>query len=163
MICHLGLGSNLADPAAQIRAAFSALDQLPETRLVACSDLYLSRPVGPQDQPDFINAAASIDTRLPPLTLLAELQRLESLAGRVRHRHWGERTLDLDILLFADQIIDLPELTIPHPRLCERAFVLIPLYQIAPTLILPDGSPLEAHWQRCNKEGVWYHEAAPSH
>lgn len=160
MICYLGLGSNLNQPAAQIQAALKALDRLPDSHLTMCSALYRSRPVGPQDQPDFINAVAALDTRLEPAALLKELQRLEQEAGRVRQRHWGERTLDLDILLCEDRIIDQPDLQVPHPRLCERPFVLIPLYDIAPALTLPDGSQLADHWQRCNKEGVWYHGPA---
>ena len=162
MICYIGLGSNLADPAHQIRQAVIALHRLPATRLIQCSSLYGSTPVGPADQPDFINAVAAIDTDLPALDLLHAMQVLEQQTGRVRTRHWGERTLDLDLLLYGDQQITLPELQVPHPRLAERAFVLGPLHEIAaPLLTLPDGRSVTSLWQQCNQQGIWYHDAAP--
>jgi 2-amino-4-hydroxy-6-hydroxymethyldihydropteridine diphosphokinase len=153
----IGLGSNLDDPARQVRRALSALDELPETRRVAASSLYGSTPMGPADQPDFINAVAKLDTRLSAPSLLAALQKLEHRAGRVRHRHWGERTLDLDILLFGDQRHATPALHIPHPGLTERAFVLVPLAEIAPSLQLPDGRSISAHLDALNRDTVWYH------
>ena len=159
--CHIGLGSNLADPASQLRRALDGLARLPDSRLVDCSPFYGSKPVGPADQPDFINAVAALDTDLPPLTLLDALQRLEQDAGRERLRHWGERTLDLDLLLYGEQTIEHPRLTVPHPRMLERAFVLVPLAALTPALTLPDGSTLASHRQQCDDAGVWYHEAAP--
>ncbi|MGB1202669.1 MAG: 2-amino-4-hydroxy-6-hydroxymethyldihydropteridine diphosphokinase, partial [Alloalcanivorax venustensis] len=119
---------------------------LPETRLVGHSDLYASAPVGPQDQPDFINAVAALETTLAPLALLDALQQLENAAGRERHRHWGERTLDLDILLWDQRTLDLPRLTVPHPELTRRAFVIGPLLDLLPDCRLPDGTPVADYW-----------------
>ncbi|MBB3330859.1 2-amino-4-hydroxy-6-hydroxymethyldihydropteridine diphosphokinase [Halomonas campaniensis] len=135
----IGLGSNLEGPRRQVERALEALDRLPLTRLAAASRLYASRPVGPQDQPDFINAVARLETRLSPLALLDQLQALEQRHRRVRRRHWGPRTLDLDLLLFDDRCLTLPRLTVPHPEMTRRAFVLVPLAELAPTLALPDG------------------------
>ncbi len=133
---YIGLGSNLAEPARQIEQALDELDGLPLTRRLTCSPLYRSRPLGPQDQPDFVNAVASVTTRLSPLALLDQLQALEQRHRRVRQRHWGPRTLDLDLLLFADRRLTTARLTLPHPGLLERAFVLIPLADIAPQIVL---------------------------
>ncbi|MDI5933289.1 2-amino-4-hydroxy-6-hydroxymethyldihydropteridine diphosphokinase [Halomonas kalidii] len=135
----IGLGSNLDDPRLQVERALAALDRLPLTRCVAASRLYASRPVGPQDQPDFINAVALLETRLSPLALLDQLQALEQRHRRVRQRRWGPRTLDLDLLLFDDRRLALPRLTVPHPEMAQRAFVMVPLAELAPTLRLPDG------------------------
>lgn len=150
----IGLGSNLDQPATQLQRAFDALAQLPHSHLAACSPLYLTTPVGPQDQPDFINAVALLDTTLAPLDLLDALQALEQRAGRVRHRHWGERTLDLDLLLYGDQHIDLPRLRVPHPQMTRRAFVLVPLHAVWPDLVLPDGTPLASLRAQCDDAGV---------
>ena len=138
----IGLGSNLGDSVALLNEARAALTLLPQTRLTGISPLYRSAPVGPQDQPDFFNAVARIDTRLDPSSLLVALQQIEQQAGRVRLRHWGERTLDLDILLYGSQRIDQPDLQVPHPRLHMRAFVLRPLLDIAAEITLPDGTAL---------------------
>ncbi len=110
----------------------SELDQLPLTRRRRASSLYATRPVGPADQPDFINAVAQLETRLSPLALLDQLQALEQRHGRVRERRWGPRTLDLDLLLFDDRRLVTPRLTLPHPEMVKRAFVLVPLAEIAP-------------------------------
>ncbi len=142
----IGLGSNLDDPRQQVTAALRALAALPQTRLRRHSALYLSAPVGPADQPDFINAVAELDTELTPLALLDALQGLEQAAGRVRRRHWGERTLDLDILLWDEQTLDHPRLVIPHPEMTRRAFVLRPLLDLWPHSRLPDGTPLADYW-----------------
>lgn len=158
----IGLGSNLDDPAAQIRRALRRLNDLPGTRLRRCSALYGSTPVGPADQPDFINAAAELDTDLAPEALLDALQALERDAGRRRTRHWGERTLDLDILLYGHKRIDSERLRVPHPEMTHRAFVLVPLAEAAPELRLPDGRPVAELARACNREGVWYHEACSS-
>lgn len=133
----IGLGSNLGDAASRVRAAVGVLAGLPETAAGPVSSLYRSAPVGVTDQPDFCNAVAGVDTALPPLDLLASLQAVERDHGRVRTRRWGPRTLDLDILLYGDEVIDEPALTVPHPRLHERGFVLIPLAEVAPMLMVP--------------------------
>lgn len=151
----IGLGSNLEDPPGQLRAALRELEGLPETRLTAHSPLYRSAPVGPPGQPDYINAVAALATRLTPQALLAGLQAIEGAHGRRREGvRWGPRTLDLDLLLYGDQVLSTPALTLPHPRLTERAFVLRPLADIAPGLRLPDGSAVEAHLRRCPPGGL---------
>lgn len=139
---YIGLGSNLDNPRRQVERALEALDRLPLTRCRETSRLYASRPVGPQDQPDFVNAVARLDTALSPLALLDQLQALEQRQRRVRSRHWGPRTLDLDLLLYDDEVIDHPRLRVPHAQMHQRGFVLVPLAEIAPTLVLPDGSAL---------------------
>jgi 2-amino-4-hydroxy-6-hydroxymethyldihydropteridine diphosphokinase len=134
----VGLGSNLADPVAQVRRALEELADIPETRVTARSPLYRSAPLGSQDQPDYINAVAALDTRLAPLELLASLRDIERIHGRVRDgTRWGPRSLDLDLLLYGDVAMDTPELSLPHPGLPERAFVLYPLFDIAPQLAVP--------------------------
>lgn len=129
---YIGLGSNLDGPQRRIEQALTALGGLPLTRLITHSPLYASKPVGPQDQPDFVNAVALLATRLSPLALLDQLQALEQAQRRLRERHWGPRTLDLDVLLFDDRHLDLPRLRVPHPAMRQRAFVLVPLADIAP-------------------------------
>ena len=136
---YVGLGSNLDDPAAQVAQAIVALGELPLTRRLDASSLHVSRPVGPQDQPDFVNAVAHLATRLSPLALLDQLQALEQRQHRVRRRHWGPRTLDLDLLLFGKRVIETPRLRVPHPEMSARAFVMVPLAELAPALVLPDG------------------------
>lgn len=142
-LAYIGLGSNLADPRRQITTALEELGTLPLCRRVGASRLYASRPVGPQDQPDFVNAAAALETRLSPLALLDQLQALEQRHRRRRERRWGPRTLDLDILLFDATPIVHPRLQLPHPHLHERAFALRPLREIAPHLTLY-ARPLDA-------------------
>ena len=140
---YVGLGSNLDGPRQRIERALMALGNLPLTRPIAHSPLYASSPVGPQDQPDFINAVALLATRLSPLALLDQLQALEQAHRRRRERRWGPRTLDLDVLLFDDECLDLPRLRLPHPAMRERAFVLVPLADIAPHEVI-DGK--RADW-----------------
>lgn len=147
--CFIGLGSNLEDPAGQLRSALDALQALPNTTVESCSSFYSSAPVGPGQQPDYVNAVAQIETELAPDALLDGLQAIEQLHGRVRSVRWGARTLDLDILLFGSEIIDSPRLTVPHPRMAERNFVLEPLAELAPELQLPDGRNLEALLRQC--------------
>jgi 2-amino-4-hydroxy-6-hydroxymethyldihydropteridine diphosphokinase len=140
---YVGAGSNLGEPAAQLRRAFTALEALPQTRLVARSALYLNPPMGPQEQPDFVNAVAALLTRLPPGELLEALQAVEQANGRRRDgARWGPRTLDLDLLLYGRLAIESPTLQLPHPGLRERVFVLRPLSELAPWLQLPDGTPV---------------------
>ena len=139
---YIALGSNLANPRQQLQDALQALNQLPHSRLVAQSAFYQSQPLGPQDQPDYVNAVACLETALPALALLDALQQIEQQQGRVRLRRWGERTLDLDILLFNQEVIQSERLTVPHYDMHNREFVIVPLYEIAPQLILPNGTPL---------------------
>jgi 2-amino-4-hydroxy-6-hydroxymethyldihydropteridine diphosphokinase len=135
---YIGLGSNLASPAEQIIAARHRINTTPGITELTFSSLYHSEPMGPQDQPDYVNAVMGICTGLSPLDLLRCLQSIEHLQGRIRAgERWGARTLDLDLLIYGEQRIDLPELTIPHVGICERAFVLLPLCEIAPQLVVP--------------------------
>lgn len=135
---YVGLGSNLADPEQQVRAGMTALTHLPDTRLVQCSSLYRTAPVGLTDQADFVNAVCAIDTSLPAPSLMQQLLAIEQTHGRVRGPTiGGPRTLDLDLLLYGDAQLQTPLVTVPHPRLHERAFVLYPLLEIEPTLCIP--------------------------
>lgn len=134
---YVGLGSNLEDPVDQVSRAIAELDGLPDTELVGSSSLYQSKPMGGMEQPDYINAVARIDTRLGAEQLLRELHSIELSHGRVREKHWGARTLDLDLILYGSTIIDTADLKVPHPGMHERAFVLYPLYEIAPDLEIP--------------------------
>ena len=137
----MGLGGNLGDAAASLREAFTALGGLPDTRLLRASRLYRTSAWGVTTQPDFVNAVAMIETMLTPSALLGHLLRIERDAGRDRRAdgsdRWGPRTLDLDLLLYGDEVIDTPDLTVPHPHLHERAFVLVPLLEIAPDTHIP--------------------------
>lgn len=138
VIAAVGLGSNLDEPRAQIRRALSSLAELPDSRLLANSSFYANPPMGPPAQPDYVNAAALIETRLAPLDFLAHLQAIERAQGRRRGgERWGPRTLDLDLLLWGRESLALPQLTVPHPGLHERAFVLYPLAEIDPELWVP--------------------------
>lgn len=142
---YIALGANLGDPVATVRAAFAALSGLDGVRLAAASSLYRTAPVGLADQPDFINAVARVHTSLAPNALLKALLGLESEFGRVRQEKNGPRTLDLDLLLYEDLVLDTPDLVLPHPRLHLRAFVLAPLAEIAPDLAIP-GRGTVAAW-----------------
>jgi len=137
VVAYIGLGSNLDHPEARIASAIQSITQIPETTLLRCSSCYRSRPLGPQDQPDFINAVAQVDTRLTAERLLECLQAIEKQQGRVRTRRWGPRTLDLDLLLFGDIVLRSDTLTVPHPEMHRRAFVLYPLHEIAPDIEIP--------------------------
>jgi 2-amino-4-hydroxy-6-hydroxymethyldihydropteridine diphosphokinase len=141
-LAYLGLGSNLNDPARQVRCALEVIAALPESRLAAASRLYRSPPMGPADQPEYVNAVAALETALAPRDLLHALQAIEHDFGRVRLRRWGERVIDLDILLYDDLCLDSPELTLPHPGIGERAFVLRPLAELVPELVIPGLGPL---------------------
>jgi 2-amino-4-hydroxy-6-hydroxymethyldihydropteridine diphosphokinase len=133
-IAYVALGSNLSDPAMQVRNALIELGRIEATQLIAHSRLFRSPPWGKPGQPEFVNAVARLRTSLEPRALLNAMLAIEAAAGRIRMERWGPRILDLDLLLFADRIIDEPGLHVPHPRLSERAFVLLPLADIAPTL-----------------------------
>lgn len=142
---YLALGSNLADPLRQVRHALDALDAIEQTQRVAVSSFYRTPPYGPPDQPDYLNAAVALDTLLSPEALLDHTQRIELEQGRVRKaERWGPRTLDLDIMLFGDRVLNTPRLTIPHYDMLRRAFMLVPLLEIAPQAQLPDGRSLAA-------------------
>jgi 2-amino-4-hydroxy-6-hydroxymethyldihydropteridine diphosphokinase len=135
---YIALGSNLDDPRAQVLRAVTALHALESSRLVRRSSLYVSRPLGGMDQPDYINAVAAIQTRLSPEELLQELQVTEIRLGRPEvHERWGSRIIDLDLLLLGEEIRATPRLTLPHPGIVQRNFVLYPLAEIAPELVLP--------------------------
>jgi len=140
---YIGLGSNLGDPQSQLRRALEALAEVPGSRLVRVSALYRSEPLGPPGQPDYLNAVAVLETTLRPLELLAALHAIEERQGRVRAERWGARTLDLDLLLYGDLALDSPALTLPHPEMINRSFVLQPLAEVAgEELHLPGIGPL---------------------
>ncbi len=151
---YIALGSNLDDPAAQVRAGFAALAALPGTRRVAQSSLYRSTPVGYRDQPDFINAVACVTTTLAPRALLDALLAIEREHGRVRGVRNGPRTLDLDLLLYENLQHHEVGLTLPHPRLHERAFVLAPLAEIDPALKVPGQGAVQALLQGVDSSGI---------
>ena len=137
-IAYIGLGSNLAEPRVQIGKALAALARLPDSRVLACSRLYRSAPWGVIEQPEFVNAAAAIETAVVPVALMQALLGIERDLGRERDgSRWGPRIIDLDLLLYGDAIIAEPGLRVPHPHLHERAFVLLPLAEIAPQLVVP--------------------------
>ncbi len=152
---YVGLGSNLNNPVHQVKQGLRALNTIPTAHLLTHSALYRSKPLGPPNQPDYINAVAVLTTGLPPLTLLSKLQTIENKQGRVRGaERWGPRTLDLDMLLYDNRQSQEPQLTLPHPGLYERAFVLYPLYECAPDLVLPDGQRVCDLMQLCPAEGL---------
>lgn len=141
----IGVGSNLSYPARQVEAAIDTLSDLPKSRLVARSSLYRSAPFGGVEQPDFVNAAVHVQTRLPARRLLELLQRTERAHGREDGgKRWGPRVLDLDLLVYGSQQISEPGLSVPHPGIAERNFVLLPLTEIAPTLDVPGVGPLSS-------------------
>lgn len=141
---YIALGSNLANPLHQVQSALNALAELPQTTLIATSSLYRTPPLGPQDQPDYLNAVVALDTDLSAENLLGHTQKIELEHGRVRKdERWGPRTLDLDILLFGDEIINTERLTVPHYDMKNRQFMLYPLAEIAPELRFPSGESLQ--------------------
>ena len=153
---YIGLGSNLSDPAAQVRQALAGLAALPRTLCIAVSRLYGSRPMGPVKQPDFVNAVAGVLTQLSPVELLRELRGQEAGAGRpARHEHWGPRIIDLDVLVFGREQSKSPELVLPHPGVVERNFVLYPLADIAPDLDVPGSGPVRELLARVSADGLW--------
>lgn len=156
-LVYIALGSNLAEPLKQLKRARETLSELPQSKLLKFSPLYRSRPMGPQNQPDYLNAVVALKTTLPPLKLLHDLQAVERAQGRVRGKvRWGPRTLDLDLLLYEKRIFDLPELTVPHPGIASRPFVLYPLAEITSlSLWIPRHGPLRTLLQHCPFEGLW--------
>lgn len=152
---YIGLGANVGDPARQLRAAAESLTRLPHTRVVICSSLYRSAPVGVTDQPDFINAVCALETTLPAPDLMQHLLDVERESGRVRDAEkGGPRPLDLDLLLYGAETIASELLVLPHPRLHERAFVLMPLVEIAPALEIPGRGPAQALLRACADQRV---------
>lgn len=139
----IGLGSNLENPKQQLEAAVRLIKASADFTNVVVSSFYASQPQGPVDQPDYINAVARVETDLVPETLLIKLQRMECQLGKVKVRHWGERKIDLDILLYGDLCLNTPDLQIPHPQLSFRDFVLLPLQEISPDLIIPNIGPID--------------------
>jgi 2-amino-4-hydroxy-6-hydroxymethyldihydropteridine diphosphokinase len=156
VVTYIGVGSNLQDPRAQVSEALEALGKLPRTHCRARSSLYTSPPMGPPDQPEYVNAVACLATALPAMELLSALRAVERAHGRVRDGvRWGPRTLDLDILTYGDERIATPELRVPHPGIPERAFVLYPLAEIAPPdLEIPGMGPVRALLARCPRGGL---------
>ena len=150
---YVGLGSNLDDPERQLHRAFTELATLPHTRFIKHSRLYKSAPVGPQDQPEYINAVALLETGLPAKQLLEQLLEIEQRHGRIRTgEQWGPRTLDLDLLLYGESRYTESSLTVPHPRLHQRAFVLYPLAELDPELHIPGQGPLRDLLKHCPKQ-----------
>ena len=150
----VGVGANLGDPAAQVRAAIAALAALPGTLLVTASSLYRTAPVGYADQPDFVNAAALLETALAPRALLEALQAIEARSGRARSFKDAPRALDLDLLLYGGEVIDEPGLAVPHPRLHERAFALAPVVEIDPAAVIPGRGPARDWLARCTDQRI---------
>ncbi|MFC3094868.1 2-amino-4-hydroxy-6-hydroxymethyldihydropteridine diphosphokinase [Alteromonas sediminis] len=152
----LGLGSNMGNSVRTLQEAVDSLTADEQTHLVALSSFYQSAPMGPQDQPDYINAVCQISTTHSPEALLSLCQRIENQYGRERHpdERWGPRTLDVDILLFGEEAVNTPDLTIPHAGLADREFVLVPLFELVPSLIMPNGQPLAKWVSACSLDGL---------
>ncbi|MGI2326067.1 MULTISPECIES: 2-amino-4-hydroxy-6-hydroxymethyldihydropteridine diphosphokinase [unclassified Methylococcus] len=152
---YIGLGGNLGNAAETVRTARRAIGAVPGVRELAFSSLYRSAPMGPSDQPDYVNAVMAVATSLAPQALLHALQRIERIHGRVRTgERWGPRTLDLDLLLYDDLVLDTETLRLPHPGIAEREFVLYPLAEIAPDLDIPDRGPLRELVRNCPLRGL---------
>lgn len=155
---YIAIGSNLASPLEQVNAAVAALAAIPDSRVIATSSFYRTPPLGPQDQPDYLNAAVALETELQAEALLDHTQRIELQQGRERKaERWGPRTLDLDIMLFGDAVINTERLTVPHYDMKNRGFMLWPLFEIAPTLRFPDGISLRQVLENlaADKPAIW--------
>jgi 2-amino-4-hydroxy-6-hydroxymethyldihydropteridine diphosphokinase len=150
----VALGANLANPELTVKAAIAALDGIAQSTRVAASSLYRTAPVGLKHQPDFINAVATLDTQLEPRALLDELFAIEQQFGRRRSIRNAPRTLDLDLLLYDDATLDTPDLILPHPRMHQRAFVLAPLAEIAPHLVIPGRGSVAALLDACANQSI---------
>lgn len=155
-IVYIGLGSNIEQPYQQIKNAIIALNKLPDTQVQADSGYYISRPMGPDDQPDYVNAVVEINTSLQAADLLKHCQQIERQQGRVKKRHWGERSIDLDILLYADQQVRSDDLTIPHPGIGQRDFVYIPLLKLNPGVEIPGKGMLNVIVEKCTDKSSDY-------
>ena len=153
-VVYLGLGSNLDDPKANLCEVVEKLSARPDVRVIRLSSLYLTTPIGFADQPDFLNAVAVIETDLSPADMHAYARDVEDQMGRTRNFLWGPRVIDVDLLLWDSEEICTPDLTIPHPRMLERAFVLQPLSEVAPDLVLPDGRRVQDVLDQLGDQGV---------
>ncbi|AIR60821.1 2-amino-4-hydroxy-6-hydroxymethyldihydropteridine diphosphokinase [Enterobacter sp. Ap-916] len=154
-LAYIALGSNQASPLEQVSSALDALAAIPQSRMVATSSFYRTPPLGPQDQPDYLNAAVVLDTDLSAEALLDHTQRIELEHGRVRKaERWGPRTLDLDLMLFGDEVMHTERLTVPHYDMKNRAFMLVPLLEIAPECRFPDGQSVAAILASLSQEGI---------
>jgi len=149
LIAFIGLGSNLDNPESRVTRAIQELDKLPRSTVRAMSSLYRSSPMGPQDQPDYVNAVVQLATGLSPEALLDQLQRVEQVHARTRDQHWGPRTLDLDILLYGDDVIETEHLQVPHPGLALRDFVLYPLAEIDDCIAVPGLGSVKSLLEHC--------------
>ncbi|EMF0720179.1 2-amino-4-hydroxy-6-hydroxymethyldihydropteridine diphosphokinase [Citrobacter freundii] len=155
---YIAIGSNLASPLKQVNAAVQALGEIPDSQIIAVSSFYRTPPLGPQDQPDYLNAAVALETTLAPEALLNHTQRIELQQGRVRKaERWGPRTLDLDIMLFGNEVINTERLIVPHYDMKNRGFMLWPLFEIAPTLYFPDNTALSTllEHSEMQKPALW--------
>ena len=155
---YIGLGSNLKIPASQLKKAVLHIQRISDTFVVRQSSLYRSAPMGPQNQDDFINQVIEVETSLPASKLLDELQSIETKMGRVRLERWGPRVIDLDILLYGQEIINDENLIVPHYGLQDRAFVIYPLAEINPELVLPYGKTIKKIKQQCPLQGLELYE-----
>lgn len=155
LLAYIGIGSNLNDPAVQVCEAIEALGTMPDSRLIARSSFFGSKAMGGAGQPDYVNAVVSLNTGLSPRALLQNLQAIEEQRGRKRTgEKWSPRVLDLDLLLYGEQVITMPELTVPHPGLHERDFVLVPLEEIAGDINIPGRGRLRVHLPRCESHSL---------
>ena len=155
VIAYIGLGSNLSSPKEQLQSARIAITELDNCDEIGFSSLYRSPPMGPQDQPDYVNAVMGIETSLKPIELLRYLQKIELEQGRVRKgERWGARTLDLDVLLYGSEVIDITDLRVPHYGITERAFVLYPLQEIADDIAIPNKGLLSECVKNCPLDGL---------
>ncbi len=160
---YIGLGSNLQNPRSQIESALKSLDQIQGCRVQACSPFYGSNAVGPGQQPDYVNAVALLGCDLDAITLLDQLQIIEKQHGRVRgSEQWIARTLDLDIVLFDNALIECKRLQVPHPRMEQRNFVLQPLHDLTPDLILPNGKAIADLLKTTGSQGLWRLNVSPT-
>lgn len=159
-LCYIGLGSNLdspyGNPLQTLKLALQAIDNLEQVSIEKCSSCYLSKPIGPQNQNDYFNAVVSVSCTTEPLDLLKQLQHIEAQYGRKREheQRWGARTLDLDILLFDKLTITQEKLIVPHPELENRAFVILPLYELDPHLLLPRQKNMKTLAENCEQDGI---------
>lgn len=154
-LAYIALGSNQASALEQVSSALDALAGIPQSRMVATSSFYRTTPLGPQDQPDYLNAAVVLDTALSAESLLDHTQRIELEHGRVRkEERWGPRTLDLDIMLFGYAVMHTDRMTVPHYDMKNRAFMLVPLLEIAPECCFPDGQSVTEILARLSQEGI---------